>query len=766
MLLALAGSTLLATVVFHRALFGSDVLSSQDYTIITLPFQAFAEASWGRGDVPLWTPHLLFGVPFLANGDTFIFYPLQPFFWLFDSAKAIGGQIWLHSILGSVTTYAWLRVSLRRQPVGAAIGAAIVVYGGFTLSHHGFLTFVHVLPWTPLLLLCLERAVERTVIWAWWGAAVVALIFLAGLPQLTWQVLWFLPLYLALVVLRDRTAWRRRALVAILVTGGALAAGAAMASVQILPQSELVAQSPRGDGLTLGEAGLAAFPAEELPTVLLPDWGNDYQGEDAAWIGVLAAGLTVLGILRLGRDRRWLELTLWLSMIAVSVVLAVGASTPAFEFAHTWLPGFDRFRIPSRWLAVTTLACAGLASLGAETAVAWLRPAAWRRTRITLAGLAVLLVVASPRLRWLADQLDDRRWVVLVSILAIAGVVAVVVVSRLGWLDRKVASGLLVGLVVFELVGSAAFMEWNQTFPADIHATDDLAIPAYLAEHPGGRVITAFPADAAFIEFPGRVVGNTALYPEVLSTEGFAGTWPTAWVEPYLLSVEPLLRSGSLEDLSVLRLLGVKYIVARDDQDGLLGHPAVEVVVRDGDRRLLRLREPGTRAMSYCGAAWLDDDEEVFARTRAPDVDLGQLLLSGTGEDDPGGRCGSAQITASAAASLTVAVDLPEDGWLFVSDSWYPGWVAEVDGNEVPIERAMGAFRAVPVPAGEHEVTFTYEAPAFRRGATLSAVSMVLWLVSLGAVTAWQRRRRGRARHALPVADSPEAEATSHTSSR
>jgi hypothetical protein len=98
---------------------------------------------------------------------------------------------------------------------------------------------------------------------------------------------------------------------------------------------------------------------------------------------------------------------------------------------------------------------------------------------------------------------------------------------------------------------------------------------------------------------------------------------------------------------------------------------------------------------------------------------------------------------ASAPGLATLESDEPErvrtrvvgagPSYLVLSDTWYPGWRATLDGQEVPILRANLLFRAVAVPPGEHVVEFRYEPLSFRLGAALSTVSLVggalLWLV-------------------------------------
>lgn len=78
-------------------------------------------------------------------------------------------------------------------------------------------------------------------------------------------------------------------------------------------------------------------------------------------------------------------------------------------------------------------------------------------------------------------------------------------------------------------------------------------------------------------------------------------------------------------------------------------------------------------------------------------------------------------------------------GYLVLTDPWYPGWEAEVDGELTPIYRYKGALRAIAVPAGDHTVRFAYRPPTVSRGAALTGFG---WLICIGAaVFAWRPRR-------------------------
>ncbi|MFQ5416168.1 MAG: YfhO family protein, partial [Myxococcota bacterium] len=73
--------------------------------------------------------------------------------------------------------------------------------------------------------------------------------------------------------------------------------------------------------------------------------------------------------------------------------------------------------------------------------------------------------------------------------------------------------------------------------------------------------------------------------------------------------------------------------------------------------------------------------------------------------------------------SLHIDNDTRYPALLLVTDSWYPGWRAWVDGEEFPVLRVNALFRGVSVAAGARRVEMHFDPLTFRVGTTATAAA-------------------------------------------
>jgi uncharacterized membrane protein YfhO len=86
---------------------------------------------------------------------------------------------------------------------------------------------------------------------------------------------------------------------------------------------------------------------------------------------------------------------------------------------------------------------------------------------------------------------------------------------------------------------------------------------------------------------------------------------------------------------------------------------------------------------------------------------------------------------------ISLNVEMACTGMVIVSDSWYPGWKAEVDGRSAEIHRAYGLIRGVVVERGSHRLRMSYRPVTVYAGAGLAMAGLLL-CVGLS----WAARRR------------------------
>ncbi len=99
--------------------------------------------------------------------------------------------------------------------------------------------------------------------------------------------------------------------------------------------------------------------------------------------------------------------------------------------------------------------------------------------------------------------------------------------------------------------------------------------------------------------------------------------------------------------------------------------------------------------------------------------------LQVTGEGKPA----SAQVTLYEADRVDVRAEMPEKGWLILSDAFYPGWRVWVDGKERVTQQVEGAFRAVRLETGAHEVVWKYDPVSLWIGVVVSFLALLYLLV-------------------------------------
>jgi hypothetical protein len=380
-------------IVYAPLLLTNRVLATGDAFAYFTPYRDYANEALRAGRLPLWNPYLFLGVPFLANPQTAIFYPLHwPFVWL-PAAQSLEASLALHLWLAGLGAAVYVRRVARLGWLAALAAGLIFSLSGYFGARAGQINQASAAAWLPWLLVLLEASMPRwrltpdghppghaapRIHWLPFAALAlaVALQLLAGHTQssfinlsgLMLAALWpgVAALLLAACTRLRRepvpdlgVAWQAAAGRALLVVAAVLL-GFGLAAVQLLPTLELSGLSIRSGGLSLREAVSFSLQPRGLLLTLLPSYGENLAdrfatpayGEYVAYVGVAGLLLALLGLLgrRSGAGRPALASPWGLAaaLAVVGLALALGAYNPLYLVLVKLVPGFDLFRAPAR----------------------------------------------------------------------------------------------------------------------------------------------------------------------------------------------------------------------------------------------------------------------------------------------------------------------------------------------------------------------------------------------------------------------------------
>jgi len=730
--LALAALTLVLLRPALLPLTPGDALSGTDLLEMFYPLNQLTSRLVHGGTLPLWNPHQFIGHPLVGNPHAALLYPGTWFVWLVDTVRGMALVLALHLWLGA---WGMARVarSFHSSASGALLAGVIYAMSGWADArlYAGHYNLMLVAGWIPWGIVAYRFALRQGTLAALLpGIGVLGAALLAGYPPLLIQLAWAWIGLWGYHVATAPTGEQRRAAWDASWRAAAIAGGAAiLAAGLLLPAAELGRLSVRS-AATLAFANTFALPPANLLTLAAPGlfgtpavepyfyWGADFVEEYTAYAGLLP-------LLAIPLAFRWArrENAYFLGLIAFGVVYSVGIEGALMPVVVQWIPGAASFRVPARALLLVVIGLAGLTALlithlqrqPVEERRALLRPAlgVWLPGAIALLfGLAIVFS------GWYAaashvEPMPLRAYQV-AGALVLAGVFALGAWAALWlWTQPDPALGR------WALALTAAFVILDAW-----HGAQPLIKTGAVSEAPiwtGAR--GNIPLDSA-----GRVLERLP-WGGPVNGASVTGHLHVLGYDPLVIaSFDRLQTLGSLNapDSRVNTLLGVRYVLATEPLDNADNYNLLGIAY---DSVYYERTNPFPRAWLATEAVVEPDDDAARALLADPATDLRATVTLDRALECPAAGSGDAAIASYEANEVRIEAS-GDGGVLVLSDQFYPGWRAKVDGERVEIARADTALRAVCVPPGEHTVTFTYRPMTFYAGAAISAAGWLLWALA------------------------------------
>jgi hypothetical protein len=753
----------------------------------------FVASAYRDGEFPLWNPYTMAGHPIYADGVTRTLSPFLLFYKFFDVPLGYSLARITELMLAAIFMYLFL-VAIGASAGGGLMGSLVFAFSAHSMLHLTGLGWWGGFLWLPLILMFVDRAVVgRSYVPATAAGVFLAAQFFCGyLPNQIYYVGAVVLYYLFFgVVRRGSRGSIRKPLIMMALT---LATGLVLSATQWVPALELLSHSNRK--IVGAELGYVYLPPWYALTLVFPNFfGAAYDAKALTLftaVGVSHDHILYLGIaalLPLGFTLYWLRVTgksdereelrspdrdravFFTGLAGLSLIIMMSA--PLYVPITRFIPVLQVIRVAVRAGVLFLLSASVLVAFGADLLLAQavgLRDrfgVVVRKSIIAALALVMLGVIGSYsiKLSGIAAETGERGRLAFIrraafllseqftppnsSILIPLG--CILATGALFWsltknrLSGQVFLTFMIGLLMVDLYWNSG--QFNRSFDR-WRVFPRTEITSLLQSLPPGRVLVT-PSDLetnrrVSSETPLKIIAppNTLLPYQVSTVTGKNQQFPR-WYREYasLIEPQPNLSHVVFDQYRspFLDLLNVRYVMTHESAPPLEGYDAVAsaegVSVYENKRAL-------PRAFFATSVVAAGSAASSLAMMREPNFDpRKQTVIEAPGFEGSSGA-GVAAVIEDRRNRVVIETDNERDGLLVLSDNFYPGWRAYVDGSRVELFRANHTMRAVKVPAGRHVVSFAFMPAAFFTSLYVSLGGVALTFSVLMGHAIKRRRER------------------------
>jgi hypothetical protein len=704
----------LAVIIFFTPL----IFTSNNYFIGDIytqfyPWKFFLQKSIQSGNVPFWNPLVYSGVPFAADVQKGVFYPLSIFFLIFGFSTAFKIYVITHFLIMGFAVYSLLR-RYGFSSLPSCAGVMVFLFNTFTLSKINFLSALGSYSLMPLILLCLLNFISK--------------------KEISYLILFILSFSLSVLAGHPPTAIYTGLLVFLfwifettknaekLPPKGALGIiflflfSLLLVVLLSMPQTglfyELLSLSSRGAAFEYNTAAATSMSFKNLWAFIMPAGINGFSTAFLMDWKSYAMGMmnyfSITGVFLVFLSLFYPKTRLYkfcLFMVVFSVIMALGKNTPVHSWFFTFLPFFSLLRHPGFAMTLFVVPCSIIIAFTVEN-ILTLTPAhvpiinrfpytadfsgkifRFFAYIIITFTVVLLLLILNHDIVMKNYNLSPRTELNLISGLFIF--IFIFSINALLFFFReknKISPNFyfftLLFMLFFEL---SYFISGVNPMVSDIiygntslkfDTTSLIKASNYKFLHTddvSSRTITsAGTLLSAQMDFLSGIPSNTGILYGLSDAGGYNPVEPKLYTS-YLKSV---IKDGVILDYDKLSLLNVKYLITLAE----ISSPNFEKIY-DGNVKVFK----NLRALPV-----------FFTSSSKDSLDLivGQYSWSRRNEYDY--------------SSCKVDVSIGKPGYFIFSNNFYPGWTAYVDNQAAVIEKCFGIYMGIKVSEGSHEIILAY----------------------------------------------------------
>lgn len=722
--------------IFHKEVIAADVFR------MYIPWKSLGVELLRSGQLPLWNPYNFSGNPLLANFQSSLFYPLGVFFYFLPLLAAWLLYAFLQIPLGFFGMYLYLKRVTSRE--AALVGALAFVSTGFMLSWFDWGIVGHSAAWIGWLLFLSHMAFfEKKKTGLVFLPIIVAFSILAGYPQITLLAFIVTTAYsTAGIVKSDRQILKRSRRFVYLV--GAFGFGLMLTAAQTIPTLEFWRLSARDvDNWTI--ISRFALKPVALVTIFAHDffgniavgnfWGEHHYQEHMVYFGVAILPLVIFALYKV-KSNFYVRFFLTTAFLSIVLILP----TPLlhiFQIVPILSSG-----IPSRTLFLFQTSATILATLGLDRLLAE-KTKAKKQLLVALAVLAAIYLVLWSVVTVSSQTTRDAQWwsnldvakhnLVLPTMIFLLS--SVFLISFAFGLIKK---WMLIGGLLILVTAEAGYF-FNKFTPFS---------PAgyFFPEHPlltelsqKGKVDRVWGYDSS------AITPNFNTYFRFQTPSGYNPLYLKRYGELLASSEDGKLnrnlqradadlpKKNTPQREKIAELLGISYYPNHLSEKQKGDDPAFADRITASFTPVRTdfwpiAQDPRAFSRAFLVGSYLTSttDEGVIDRMFDPRVDLRHtVVLEQVLKQPLDPKTGTAEIVSYEPNKVVVETQSDGNNILFLSDNYYPGWNAYVDGVRSEVYRTDYTFRSVFVPQGSHRVIFQYQPRSFRIGLAVTLASLL-----------------------------------------
>jgi len=676
-----------------------------------IPWKKLVTDAEKRFTSPLWNSYNFAGTPLLANFQSAAFYPLNILFYFLPFNIAWSLLVFIQPLLASLFLYFYLK-HLKLNKAASFIGAISFAFSGFAAAWLEWGTILNTVLWLPLILLAIDKIIEKSHVskikWSIIFILSLTCSFLAGHVQFFFYVFSFASVYLLakLILARDK-----RNLINFLIL---FLIFFLLSLPQLIPTIQFIVLSARNLDLPSWQTNSGWFiPWQNLIQFLAPDFfGNpstlNYYGiwnygEFIGYIGILPLIMAFFALF-FRRDKKTL---IFGTAFFLSLIFALPNFLAKLPFIFN-LP-FISTAQPTRLLFITDFSLAVLAALGLDYFIVFKN----KKQILYIIGAAFLLFASLLFFVLIfhgniltALELNISRQNLMLPVLLFVMVSAILLLIIL--YPRKKIIGFLIGLLILITLFDLFRFGWKfEPFTNKEYLYPSTSVISYLKNQQGVfRIISEdsriFPPNFSAMYKLQTLDGYDPLYLQRYGELMAAVKRNKPDINPQF-GFNRIITPQSLTS-SIIDLLGTKYVLSLDN----IKNSKLKLVFTDGIVKVYQNQLAFSRAFFVSNTLSVNSKQESIDALFNPNNSLRKTAVIENSQNlsKNNWSTGTVSMVNYSDNSVILKTNNNGEGFLVLTDSYYPTWHAKIDGRLTQIYLTDYNFRGIIIPKGEHTIEF------------------------------------------------------------